>query len=448
LSVAILLAISFGSAPVATRCAPPTPDCVGTLEHVDLSAQLTCLQRLRAAPDDALHSLASVESLLAHSDGATDDLLVAAALDVIRGLGPRAQSAGATLSALLSYRAAIYHDRDKLISSRLRAYVFATLSDIGVPEAAEPALLDALAHVDERMVPLEVGAAARAVGTLGARGDAFKDYLVSVLSTRISEEEFTLAHFESRFTPDQSTTIQIEALRALGRIADRDDAQARNVLRGFAQLPESSGADPRAIAAAKRAENLVGNRTAWPAGTTRTTTPWIAATNRVAAPRLDVPMTDHDGHAHSLKDLLDRPSVVVFFYTRCQNDAKCSMTMSHLAFLQRQLVREGIEERVRLIAITYEPQFDAPARLNRFATDRGLELGAQAVMVQVDPARQQQVIDELLAPVSYNTAWVSAHGVECSLLDAHGRLVRKYSTVTWDDDDVVADLKRLLAESR
>ena len=49
------------------------------------------------------------------------------------------------------------------------------------------------------------------------------------------------------------------------------------------------------------------------------------------------------------------------------------------------------------------------------------------------------------APANYNAGWINTHGIELSLLDAHGRVVRKYQTLLWDNDQVVKDLKRVLA---
>ena len=422
--------------------------CLAALDRSALPQQLDCLHRLRVRGDEGAAALPELERRLVRSDETTDHQVIAGMLDVIRAQKQNGATVAETVSGLLSYRSALYQQRDKAIVARLRAYLFATLADIGVPAAAEPALLDVLAHVDERMSPVEVGAAARAAAALGARGHRFAPYLASVLSTRISEEEFTLAHFEPRFLPADATTIQLEAIRALGEIAAHDDLSTLEALQGFAALPAASGADPRAIRAAQLAAGRVAGRAASAPGAEASADPWITADHRAAPLELDVPVTDQDGIPRRLEGLLDRPAFVVFFYTRCQNDAKCSMTMSNLAFLQRHLAREGLADRVRLLAITYEPQFDTPQRLHGFATDRGLLPGEDALVLQVDPARQQQVIDQLLVPVSYNAAWVSAHGVESSLLDARGRLVRKYSVVLWDNDALVADLKRVLAEQR
>jgi protein SCO1/2 len=122
------------------------------------------------------------------------------------------------------------------------------------------------------------------------------------------------------------------------------------------------------------------------------------------------------------------------------------MAVGRLGFLQRQLKQEGIEGEVRLLAISYEPQFDTPERINRYATDRGLRLGENALAIQPNSARNQRLVDELRAPANYNAGWINTHGVELSLLDAQGRVVGKYHRLLWDNAQVLRDLKRILIE--
>jgi protein SCO1/2 len=429
-----------------TAVAAPAPECIAKLHAAPRDAGVACLESLRGSRAETLGALPALTRLLRGSDGFTDYHLILAALDALRGLGAAARPAAESVSALLPYRAAIYRQRDKQISLRLRTYLFATLADIGVPESAEPAVLDVLANFDERVEPGELGAAARAAGALGARGAPLAPYLVSLLSTRLSEEQFTLVNHGLQFAPSESTTVQIEALRALGNVADCYDSSVLEALEHFTGAADADGFDPRAVQAARTAAGRIEVRAPATSQSRSAVDPWIAVDARAVAPDFDVPVTDQDGMARRLESLLDRPVLVAFFYTRCQNDAKCSMTLLHLANLQRLLASGRLSDKVRLLAITYEPQHDTPERLMRFATDRGFAPGKDALLLRVDPAWQQQVIDELLVPVSYNTAWVSAHGVECSLLDASGRLVRKYSTVLWDNEAVVRDLERLLAE--
>jgi protein SCO1/2 len=174
--------------------------------------------------------------------------------------------------------------------------------------------------------------------------------------------------------------------------------------------------------------------------------PWVPAGQRSRLRNLDIAFKDQDGRSGTLGELIDKPVLITFFYTRCQNSRKCSLAVNHLGALQRQLDQAGIGEKVRLLAITYEPQFDTPERIHRYASDRGLRLGGNALAIQLDSGRHQRFVDELQAPVNYNAGWVNAHGVELSLLDAGGRLVRKYQTLLWENRQVEQDLRRLLAE--
>jgi len=175
-------------------------------------------------------------------------------------------------------------------------------------------------------------------------------------------------------------------------------------------------------------------------------TPWVPAGQRSRLQNLNIAFRDQDGRPGVLGNLVDKPMLITFFYTRCQNNRKCSMAVSRLGALQRQLTQAGIDDEVRLLAISYEPQFDTPERINRYATDRGLRLGENALAIQLDSARHQRLVDELQAPANYNAGWINTHGVELSLLDADGRLVRKYHTLLWDNDQVVKDLKRIRIE--
>jgi len=175
-------------------------------------------------------------------------------------------------------------------------------------------------------------------------------------------------------------------------------------------------------------------------------TVWAPIAERAPLHNLDITYKNHDGQAGVLRDLVGKPLVVTFFYTRCQNARKCSIAISRLAGLQRQLVQAGMDDRVRLLAITYEPQFDTPERIHRFATDRGLQLGANAQAIQLDTKRNRLLVEELQAPANYNAGWINTHGIELTLLDAQGRVVRKYQTLLWDNEQVVKDLERVLAE--
>jgi protein SCO1/2 len=149
-----------------------------------------------------------------------------------------------------------------------------------------------------------------------------------------------------------------------------------------------------------------------------------------------------------LTDLVDRPTAMVFFYTRCDNPAKCSRTVNRLGELHRAAEATGLAGRVRLLAISFEPESDTPDLLDGYARLRGLRPGTTLRLVRPDPARHRDLHRGLDVPVNYNGGSVNLHGVGLYLLDARGRHVRTHHTLIWDTGRVLDDLKRLVEENR
>src|SRR4051794_5846511 len=108
--------------------------------------------------------------------------------------------------------------------------------------------------------------------------------------------------------------------------------------------------------------------------------------------------TDQDEARGTLGAFVDRPTVLSFFYTRCENTQKSSATVTSLGSLERALTAAGMRGRVRVLAICFEPQWDDSAPLKRFARDRDMETGDCAKAVRLDEQFQMRVIDELHAP--------------------------------------------------
>jgi protein SCO1/2 len=81
----------------------------------------------------------------------------------------------------------------------------------------------------------------------------------------------------------------------------------------------------------------------------------------------DLLLEDQSGATFKYSDFFrGRPSVVTFFYTRCMNPKKCSLTISKLAALQRRLAGMDIGTRINIAAFTYDPVYDRARRLQMY----------------------------------------------------------------------------------
>ncbi len=136
-------------------------------------------------------------------------------------------------------------------------------------------------------------------------------------------------------------------------------------------------------------------------------------------------------------DFLTRaPTVVAFFYTRCDNPRKCSLTITSLGELCRDLGdRLGS---VQVAAVTYDPGFDIPARLLRYGRDRGLPFGPAVRMFRT-VAGWDLVRAHFGLRVGYTASVVNRHGIELFLLD-NGRVARTWARTRWAPADVAEQL--------
>lgn len=123
----------------------------------------------------------------------------------------------------------------------------------------------------------------------------------------------------------------------------------------------------------------------------------------------EVTVEDQDGARLSLADLLDRTTVLAFFYTRCMNPAKCSLTVTRLAALTARSA-EPVDG-PGVVAMSYDPDYDVPHRLRAYGEDRAFVFGERARFVRaVDGWQSVRAMFRLR--VGYGPVTVNEHARE------------------------------------
>jgi protein SCO1/2 len=159
-------------------------------------------------------------------------------------------------------------------------------------------------------------------------------------------------------------------------------------------------------------------------------------------------VTDQDGQKLDLSELNGKPLALTFLYTRCTNPNRCPLVATRMGKLQELVEADGLEERVRLAIMTYDPEYDTPAILKAYGHDHGLRFHSHVQMLQPDSEQKDGLFDRLRVTVNYNADGVNIHGIQLFLFDRKGRFVRRYQSVIWDNAEVLADLKGLAQEDR
>lgn len=158
----------------------------------------------------------------------------------------------------------------------------------------------------------------------------------------------------------------------------------------------------------------------------------------------DLPLTDHNGQARSLKDFAGKVVVVFFGYTQCPD--VCPTSMSELAEVKRALGADG--DRLQGIFVTVDPERDTAEVL-------------KAYMVNFDPSfLALRGTPEQLAAVAKDfkiyykrvdgqtpTSYTMDHSAGSYVYDPAGRL-RVYHRYGSGAQSLAADVRALLEEAR
>lgn len=329
--------------------------------------------------------------------------------------------------ALLREDAPLYSGRTPSEVAQLRAQQFTRLAEQGVPPDALPFIVAELAHGHK---PLPIAAAARAAAAAGPAASAAAPYLLRLLGSGFHDQQLALDEHGL-------TSVRIEAVRALESFGASAGDEALAALR---ELANDRGLAANELGPVLRdaVEDAVAKIAPAPSCHTAAAPPlafaslWSDAAER-KAPALD-----------AFPELAGKPVALTFFYTRCDNDRKCSTNLSR--FAQLQSATAGLAGKVRLVAITYDPEYDTPLQLARFASGRGLHVSDDLRLVRSTPAELAQLAQALGLAVNFADGRPNIHGVELFVLDRKGRVAREYRNVIWDEQSVLADLAKLALE--
>ncbi|MGH3924611.1 MAG: SCO family protein, partial [Pseudonocardiaceae bacterium] len=156
-----------------------------------------------------------------------------------------------------------------------------------------------------------------------------------------------------------------------------------------------------------------------------------------------VEMEDQDGRTLTFGDFFSgRPSIVAFFYTRCDNPNKCALTITKLARLQRALQEEVSQSLVQTAAITYDPDFDLPPRLRAYGENRGVVFGDNDRFLRTK-AGLEALQEYFELGVNFGQALLNRHRIELFILDHEGRIAVTFARLQWDIQDVLHHARTL-----
>jgi protein SCO1/2 len=365
----------------------------------------------------------------------------------------------------------IYDQRGAAAAIRMRGWVLLAFEHLGLPETA---LLFVLEELDNGRDAYLVAAAARSLRSYAHPAGAMAAFLARALANIQFHDDLVCldrygGYAISRGNTTGSTTPGTAAvgttaidellatLRWLGRSAE-DAASGMEALladnrKGGSGLSQAQLQELHAILESlARAEPLLEPLPShcctlpMSIGTFRE---WLADIGSNARPSEQdagsIVFEDQDGERIKFSEFFrGKPSIVVFFYTRCTNPLKCSLTITKLARFQKLLADRRLDGQIRTAAITYDPQFDLAERLRGYGSSRGVRMDADNRLLRtvegIEPLRKYFRLG-----VNFIQSLVNRHRVEVYILDAAGSITASLERIQWDENEVLDRAAALLA---
>jgi len=160
----------------------------------------------------------------------------------------------------------------------------------------------------------------------------------------------------------------------------------------------------------------------------------------------DIAFTDEAGTPRPLSSYRGTYTLLTFIYTRCPLPDYCPRMNAHFAAVQRGLTADPrLSRSVRLLSVSFDPEFDTAAAL----AAKAKEMGADPALWHFVTARRD-LVDEFggklgLSVLREGTGGQNiTHNLRTALLDRDGKLARTYNGKEWSPEEVLRDLQALV----
>lgn len=345
----------------------------------------------------------------------------------------------------------LYDQRGAATVVGMRGWILLALGRAGVSDAT---LLFVLEELDTGTDPYLVAAAARALRSYPRPTAALAPFAMRALTQiRYRNDPVSFEEYGEYAVASAETNPVSELLTTLAWLGPH----ARGVLPELESLrTERAGLSKKLLIEVDRTVDAIrsADQVTEPVTDACCTLPddvrsqfsRVFTSRRGSEPIESTVFEDHEGASITFKEFFHGyPAIVVFFYTRCDNPLKCSLTVTKLARIQKLLEVKGLADQIHTAAITYDPAFDLPERIRGYGQNRGVRLDTHHRMLRatggVNPLRKHFKLG-----VNFIESLVNRHRIELFILDTEGRIAASFERIHWNEQQVVDRTIEVLKE--
>jgi protein SCO1 len=370
-------------------------------------------------------------------DKDTPEDRIAELVDAIKGSPDQRD----TLVGLLPEQNPLYLGRGTNQTIHIRGYILAAFEQVGLPEAAIPYVLDELQNGHHAY---SVAGAARALRGLENPSSEVIPFLFKAINNiRQMDDALTFERYKPEWPMPNHTSALREVFQSfnwLGSKAQTALPDLELLFNNQTGFSETIRREIKNAIDAIRASETPDKHTFIPLSLLNFP---LADQKKPELVPTSLEFEDQETNRLTYAQFFrQKPAVVVFFYTRCNNPNKCSLTITKLGRLQQIIREDGLEGQLKTAAITYDPDYDLPARLKAYGNNRGVVFGEEHRFLRT-PHGLKELQNYFGLGVNFNGSIVNQHRIELFILDDQGRIAETFARLQWDINEVLNCAKAL-----
>lgn len=350
------------------------------------------------------------------------------------------------LADVLYERHPVYNGRSTNVMLRMRGYAMARFEQIGLPDKALPFVLEAL---ESSFDPYVVAAAAKGLRGMKQPHPQTTSYLIKAIYNIWQHDQpisFSQYHVQWPLKAYSTALMEIfTTIKWMGCHAQNCLADLELILTDFGHHLNSNSrlylSD--AILAVKIDDRVAqAGCCNLPLNLQSDRSNKKHYVNAKSFPNLI--LEDQQGGQFFWADFFKgKPTLLAFFYTRCMNPRKCTLTIQKLASIQNKLKEHKISDEIKVVAITYDPDHDTAGALYTYGLARKFSFDEQNKMFRV-PYEFDLIVSAFDLGVNFNESLVNQHRIELFLLDKDGAVNQSFLRLQTEPDTIIDGLNEIL----
>jgi len=160
-------------------------------------------------------------------------------------------------------------------------------------------------------------------------------------------------------------------------------------------------------------------------------------------------LLNQDGTPVNTDSFRGKVLALTFVYTRCPLPDFCIRMSSHFASIQRALRKDAaLAGKWHLFSVSFDPKFDRPAVLKRYAAEYGADFSTWDFLTDPDTSGPaiRRLADGLGLEYTADEGLID-HNLRTLLIDREGNLRKVINGNDWKPEDLAADIRKLAGGS-